>query len=68
MIQSILFDNRLFSVATAKKWLRNHGYRSTKVDLRHSYIRFRQKEPRSGDRYVTKDLKNGILLIISVSK
>lgn len=46
--QSVLFDKSRWTVASARKWLSEHGYRGLKVDEggEHAeYYRFRQTDP-----------------------
>lgn len=63
MIQSILFDNSLFTVANARAWLRRHNFRSAKVHTTKRYHRFRQGEPKG--RLRTISLDKGIKAIVS---
>ena len=66
MIQSILFPKNLYTLQSAKKWLRNHKKKILKVDETDHFYRFRQRNPRSGDRYYTKKIDGGIELIIKL--
>lgn len=68
MIQSILFDKRTFSIKTARRWLKSHNYKYTKVDTSPSYYRFRQYEPTKQESYRLKDTKKGILFIVSFAR
>ena len=58
LIQTILFDNRLWSIKQARSWLRKHGmkYRD-KVDATTHFLRFRQMEPQRNWKYITQKLK-----------
>ena len=48
-VQSILFRTRYYSVASAKRWLREHGYKGLVVDTTENYHRFRQEDPEDFD-------------------
>lgn len=73
-IQSIVFDSHKYSIPDAKKWLKENGYKSSKVDKEANTIRFRQIEPSRVEKeglteYRTKELgKSGINLIIAYNK
>ncbi len=58
LIQTILFDNRLWNIKQARSWLRKHGmkYRDP-VDETSHFFRFRQMDPLPGWKYITKVLK-----------
>lgn len=44
-IQSILFSKSKWTVASAKKWLRDNGKKISKTDSTDKYYRFRQRPP-----------------------
>lgn len=64
-IQSVIFEKKYWNIKKAIKWLDENDYIHNKVDKTPHYYRFRQLEP-TFKKYVTKDLKNGILLILGV--
>jgi hypothetical protein len=66
LIQTILFDNRLWNIKQARSWLKNHGmkYRD-KVDSTTHFLRFRQIEPKRNWKYITKKL-NGVNLGVEI--
>jgi len=70
-IQSVIFDKKKYSVDDAKKWLKQNGYLSPKVDETETQLRFRQKDPDVLESlgftsYRTKPLgDSGIQLIIA---
>ncbi len=64
VVQSVLIPRRFFTIGAAQKWLRENGYTFIKLDLTQNYYRFRQIPPDSGCRYRTKELPNGVLLVL----
>lgn len=44
-VQSLLFDNTVWSVAAAKGWAKRHGFRHGKADNRAANVRLRQRDP-----------------------
>lgn len=49
----------------AVAWLKNHGYRASKLDVTGNFLRFRQRDPVEGDRYRTRKLADsGVELVI----
>jgi hypothetical protein len=47
-VQSVLFDKARYTVAQAKKWLQDHGFKHESADEggpRAEYLRFRQQDP-----------------------
>ena len=41
-VQSVLLKRDKFSKGEAFKWVRDHGYKASKVDVTPQYFRFRQ--------------------------
>jgi hypothetical protein len=66
-IQSILFDRKMWTLHHAKKWLKKHGFK-TSVDTKPEHLRFRQQDPDDLCDYRTKDITDGIKLIVGHSK
>ena len=64
-IQSIIFSKDYHTFRTALDWLQRHHKKYIKVDETTHYYRFRQTTPKKGDLYYTKDIGNGIKLIIN---
>jgi hypothetical protein len=62
-IQSLLFDKQ-WTVAEAKDWARDHGYKAVKVHVTDDYIRLRQKRPVSGTAKRTITFGQGIKAIV----
>ena len=63
--QAIIFDNSIYNIFTARNWLRKHKYKPIKnVDKTLHYLRYRLIEPDEFKNYVTRDLGNGIQLIL----
>ena len=71
VIQSVLFDKGKYSVAEAKKWLKDNKYKSPKVDETDNMLRFRQLSPTDVDKKGYTDYRNkplgtsGIQLVIA---
>jgi len=71
MIQSVLFDKGKYNIKEAKKWLKENGYKSPKVDTTEDKHRFRQISPKTVEKkgyniFRNKKLgKSGIELIIA---
>jgi hypothetical protein len=57
-VQSVLFSRDTWDVAKAKKWLKQHGYRSLGLDVTEGKIRARQMEPGKMDKMRTKEIGN----------
>lgn len=68
VVQSVLFRRSDWSAAEARQWLRDHGYRSTKVDVKPHTLRFRQRSPktacRGAFRVIPFGRKSGIKAVI----
>lgn len=56
-IQSIQLRRDKFTKGEAFKWIRDHGYKATKVDIGPNFFRFRQQDPErlKGGRFRTID-------------
>ena len=70
IVQSVLFDNSIWSVLDSANWLLNHDYKVLKIDESNNFIRYRQESPsvlqRQGyTQFHNKKLGNGIELIIA---
>lgn len=63
MLQTVLFDRKKYTIASAVKWLSNYGLTSKKVDVQKNFLRFRQSNPKPGYKYYTIPLPNGIKLV-----
>ena len=74
IVQSVIFDKDKFNTTTAKKWLKDNNFKSSKVDNKENTLRFRQEDSEKIENegftdYKIKDLNNsGIKLIISYKK
>lgn len=67
VVQSVLFDKTKWTLASAKKWLKSHGFTYKEVpavDETLAKYRFRQRPPVRGARTITKSVGKGISLII----
>ena len=70
IVQSVLFDNSIWSVVDSANWLLNHDYKVLKIDETNNFIRYRQISPvilkrRGYTQFKNKKLGNGIELIIA---
>jgi len=64
-VQSIIFDRKIYTLSNARGWLKLHGYEPIKQPhTTEHYHRYRIRKPDKNDNYITKDLRNGIKLII----
>jgi hypothetical protein len=65
-IQSVLFDRDYFTLRSAIKWLKDHGFVHDKLHKTKRYYRFRQFTPRKDRRYrtISPKYKKGIKFII----
>jgi hypothetical protein len=72
IIQSIIFDKNKFNVSQLKKWIKKHNYTlDYGIDTKPpNYIRIRQYPPEYLEDYdyFTKDLNNGVKLVIAYQK
>jgi hypothetical protein len=66
MIQSVMFDKKIWGIPQAVEWLINKGYVFSKVDVGKNYYRFRQLKPSKKDKYITRKLKDGINIIVKI--
>jgi hypothetical protein len=62
-IQTILMPRDRFTIASAKAWLRMHGYKHNDMRLTSNFMRFMQTNPIEGNHYVTEVLPNGAELV-----
>jgi hypothetical protein len=71
VIQSVLFDKKIWTTAKAIEWLIKHQYDGLVVDVKSKYLRYRQISPeiikRENYQYRTLKLQNGISLVIAYS-
>jgi hypothetical protein len=64
-IQAILFDNEIWTLSKAKRWINYHKFRPIKYPhLTKRKIRFRLKDPIQFNRLRIKKIGDGIELII----
>lgn len=50
-VQSVLFDKGSWTEAKARKWLKDNGMKSGKLDVTEEKLRFRQTDPSGYDRF-----------------
>jgi hypothetical protein len=63
-VQSLLFPKSDWTKEQARTWLREHGYKSRKVDETEKYYRFRQEDPDHFSVLRTKKFGNHIKAVI----
>jgi len=64
MIQAVIFNRELFTKKEAVKWLKEHKITPLKAHTTKNYYRFRMSEPIKNARYITKNINDGVSLII----
>ena len=64
MIQSILFDKKLFSSNQAKSWLKQHNYVHSKEHVTETYRRFRQVDPERFTKFRKLSIFPGIVFVL----
>ena len=71
IVQSVIFDKDKFNVSTAKRWIKKHNYiLDYGIDEKLNVYRVRQYPPEFLEDYdyFTKDLNNGVKLVIAYQK
>lgn len=64
--QAILFDKKKYSLNKANKWLKDHNYKPIKkVHETSNNYRFRLNKPNKNAKYKTKEISDGIKLILN---
>ena len=63
-VQSLLFDKNLFIIEEALRWASEHDFKTNKIDETEKNIRIRQIDPALFERFVTKEIDNGVFAII----
>jgi hypothetical protein len=63
-VQSIVFDKSEWTIKKAKKWLKEHNYKVSKVDKTETTLRFRQEDPNNYTEFRVKTLPGGIMLVL----
>jgi len=62
-IQTILIDNKMFTLGEAYDWLIHHDFKTDRVRATKNYIRFLQHNPVNGAEYYSKKIIPGIIFI-----
>ena len=70
IVQSILFDSKIWDVREAVRWLQENEFKASKIDETIKFYRFRQVSPKSlkdkgYTEYRVKKLKNGIDFVLA---
>ena len=73
VVQSLLLKkgkNGFSSSREARKWAKDHGYKTTKIDVQPNYYRFRQMDPKKfvKDSFVTKTFSSKVKAVIGIPK
>lgn len=66
ILQSILFNRNIWQKHDVIKWLKSHNYKFD-LDTKPKHYRARQKSPNilKGKNVITKNISNGVSLIIA---
>lgn len=67
-LQTIIFDKNNFTVAGAKAWAKEKGYKISNIDDKEDTIRMRQAEPKKDHGYFTKSIKDGKIKLVFMYK
>ena len=71
-VQSVVFDRKKWNLKDAKAWVKDNGYkaiyRNKPIDITDTQYRFRQTPPDKYQSYVSKKLKNNVLLVLGILK
>jgi hypothetical protein len=68
--QSVLLSRDKFTKKQAEAWIKKHDYKTTfygkKMETTDNYYRFRQAAPKNfkKGKYVTKEISDGVLLVL----
>ena len=66
-IQSILFHTSIYNAVLARKWMKVHSFYPIKrVDKTNTYLRYRITDPSKYSKFRTKQIVNGINVIIGI--
>ena len=74
VIQSVLIPKDKYTLVQAAQWIANNHFKVSfygkQVDETENYYRYRQMAPSrfEKDKYITKDFKDGVKLIMGVLK
>lgn len=58
-VQSLLFNREAWDVGMAKRWAKNHNYRSDDVDVKPNTIRMRQADPKHFQKKTMRTIQFG---------
>lgn len=64
VVQSILFDRKVWTLAKARRWAKSHGFKDSKVDVTEASYRIRQISPSKIKVVGQKIFKKGIKAVI----
>ncbi len=71
-VQSVLFDNEIWTSSKAKSWLSDHDFKSSKVDETEAKLRYRQRDPSNFEegsfRTISAGSKNALIVYPGVKK
>lgn len=64
IVQSVVFPTPKFTNASAKEWLKKHGFKRPAADKKPNTIRFRQQEPKRFKGFFTHKYPNGVSVVV----
>jgi hypothetical protein len=69
-VQSLVFDNSVFSVAKAKAWAKKHNFLYGSVDEKANSIRLRQRDPSDflPSHFGTIPITDGVMAVVGVPR
>ena len=69
-VQSLVFDNSVFTVAKAKAWAKHHGFYYGSVDEKANSIRLRQRDPSDflPSHFGTIPITEGVMAVVGVPR
>jgi len=68
-IQAIIFNKLKYTLGETQKYIKEHSYKPIKeVHITGMYYRYRLKNPNLFYRFITKQIKPGIYLILGFYK
>ena len=65
--QAVIFDKSIFDTSRARRWLKIHHFEPIKhVHETSRYLRYIIKEPNENYEYRTKQISDGIKIIVGI--
>jgi len=67
-IQAVLFPKAMWSIAKSKKWLKDNLIKPIKSARETvNFYRYRVRDPKLFNEFITKKLNNGVELVIGIN-